>query len=230
MQSEECNSHIAAIIGNARRELLELSARNPLVNFRPHSAKGLAFSHPNVQEVLKWLTQDEAAVRFLPQESKSSQPRPIPTGETKENLYSRLLKTYAEARTLLEEQGINSLYLALGAVVWRESEASQQVRTAPLVLIPVALERKQAGTEFTMSFTGEETGANASFVEKVRNDFGMVMPPLPGDEADDFSSTNVNEYFDAVEKTVSQEGLDRRPGIRSPEPVQLLKAADVPRP
>ncbi len=206
MKGEESNRQIAATIDNARRELLELSARNPLVNFRPHSAKGLVLSHPNVPEILQWLTQDEAAVRFLPQESKSSQPRRIPTGETKENLYSRLLKTYAEARTLLEEQGINSLYLALGAVIWRESESSQQDRTAPLVLIPVALERKEAGTEFTMSFTGEETGANASFVEKVRNDFGMTMPPLPGDEDDDFSSTNVPEYFDAVEKTVSQKG------------------------
>ena len=206
MNSDESISQIAAIIGNARRELLELSARNPLVNFRPHSAKGLALSHPNVQEILKWLTQDEAAVRFLPQESKSSQPRRIPTDEPKENLYSRLLKTYAEARTLLEEQGINSLHLALGAVVWRESEASQQTRKAPLVLIPVALERREAGTEFTMSFTGEETGANASFVEKVRNDFGMTMPPLPGDEEGDFSSTNVHEYFDAVEKTVAQRG------------------------
>ena len=206
MENEQSNSQIAAIINNARRGLLELSARNPLVNFRPHSTKGLVISHPNVQEILKWLTQDEAAVRFLPKESKSGQPRRIPTGETKEILYSRLLKTYTDARTILEEQGVNSLYLALGAVVWRESEASQQVRTAPLVLIPVALERKEAGTEFTMSFTGEETGANASFVEKVRNDFGMIMPPMPGDEADDFSSTNMHEYFDAVEKTVSQKG------------------------
>ena len=206
MTGQEHNSRIAATISNARRELLELSARNPLVNFRPHRAKGLALSHPNVPEILQWLTQDEAAVRFLPQESRSSQPRRIPTGESKENLYSRLLKTYTEARTLLEEQGINSLYLALGAVVWRESETSQQDRMAPLLLIPVALERREAGTEFTMSFTGEETGANASFVEKVRNDFGMVMPPLPGDDADDFSSTDVNEYFDAVAKTVSQKG------------------------
>ena len=109
-------------------------------------------------------------MHFLPQESKSSLPKHIPTDEPNENLYSRLLKTNAEARTLLEEQGINSLHLALGAVVWRESETSQQTRTAPLLLIPVALERKEASTEFTTSFTGEETGANASFVEKVRNE------------------------------------------------------------
>ena len=112
MKGEESNSRIAATIDNARRELLELSARNPLVNFRPHSAKGLALSHPNVPEILQWLTQDEAPVRFLPQESKSSQPRRIPTDEPKENLYSRLLKTSSVTSWGATPSRINSLTAA----------------------------------------------------------------------------------------------------------------------
>jgi len=46
-------------------------------------------------------------------------------------LQSRLLRTYHDARTYIEEQGVNVLFLALGMLAWYEDEQSKVPRRAP---------------------------------------------------------------------------------------------------
>ena len=59
-----------------------------------------------------------------------------------DQLQLRLLNTYHAARTSIEEQGVNILYLALGMLLWFESDSSSIPRRAPLILVPVSLERE----------------------------------------------------------------------------------------
>jgi len=77
--------------------------------------------------------------------------RLTPTG-----LQKRLLDLYVDARTLQEEQGINVLYLGIGYVKWRAPTAPKIDRYAPLVLVPVALERSNAGEKFHLRWQGNE--------------------------------------------------------------------------
>lgn len=50
----------------------------------------------------------------------------LQTRLTSDGLQKRLLSMYYDARTLLEEQGVNVLYLALGQLCWFESPAAQK--------------------------------------------------------------------------------------------------------
>ena len=83
--------------------------------------------------------------------------RLTPTG-----LQKRLLDLYIDARTLQEEQGINVLYLAIGYLKWRAPTAPKVDRYAPLVLVPVALERSNAGEKFHLRWQGDDIQANLS--------------------------------------------------------------------
>ena len=65
----------------------------------------------------------------------------LQTNEPSTKLQSRLRKTEHDARTFIESQGVNTLYLALGMLRWFESTSSQEARKAPLILVPVTLER-----------------------------------------------------------------------------------------
>ena len=56
---------------------------------------------------------------------------------------------YLDARTLEEEQGVNILYLTLGALKWVDSGHAANVRYAPLVLVPAQLARGNAGEKST---------------------------------------------------------------------------------
>lgn len=44
---------------------------------------------------------------------------------------------------MLQEQGYNILYLAVGFLEWTDKSKPKQRNNAPLVLIPVAMERKK---------------------------------------------------------------------------------------
>ncbi len=107
-----------------------------------------------------------------------------------EHLQKRLLEVYYESRTMLEEQGVNVLYLALGQLRYFDPKKPEDVRHAPLVLLPVQLERKTARDRFVVRWSEEDLQENVSLREKLRVDFGLTLPEFPATE--DF---DVSEYF-----------------------------------
>ncbi|MEX5669371.1 DUF4011 domain-containing protein, partial [Pseudomonas neuropathica] len=65
-----------------------------------------------------------------------------------ERLFLQLLRIHSEARAFIEEQGVNTLFLALGFLHWYEADNSETLRKAPLMLLPVTLERSGAKDAF----------------------------------------------------------------------------------
>jgi hypothetical protein len=61
---------------------------------------------------------------------------------TDDALALRLRQLQGDARTAREESGVASLFLAIGAVVWRDPRTPQTPRVAPLAFVPVLLERQ----------------------------------------------------------------------------------------
>ncbi|GAA3934889.1 DUF3320 domain-containing protein [Hymenobacter algoricola] len=122
----------------------------------------------------------------------------LQTAEPQTKLETRLLNTYYAARTSLEEQGVNILYLALGQLTWYEADSSPEPRQAPLLLVPVLLERGTAAERFKLRHTGAETEGNLSLQAKLRAGFGLALP-LP--EADD--DLRPADYFAAVAAAVA---------------------------
>ena len=96
-----------------------------------------------------------------------------------DTLQKRLLKIYYDAQTYQGEQGVNILYLACGFLEWYESPDSDKPRYAPLILIPVKLERQSVGSRFKLSFLDEEITTNLSIQAKLNAEFGIKIPDLP---------------------------------------------------
>ena len=126
----------------------------------------------------------------------------LQTAHSAVRLDRRLRNTLRHARSSIEEQGVNILYLALGALVWYESPSSEVARRAPLVLVPVELDRGSARARFKVQWTAEDIDANLSLDAKLRGDFGLSLPEM-GDDDD----LDVDNYFRQVEETVSE--MDR---------------------
>ena len=216
----------------SRRDLLDVSARNPLVSFRPLRAKGVRVVDEVPREVYRILVAEKKPMYFLAApddapESSSDDPsedivdvpselraligeseaeetddrhvdNKLQTAHSPVRLDTRLRNTLRHAQSSIEEQGVNILYLALGTLVWYEAEASDVARRAPLVLVPVALERGSARARFKVSWTAEEIDANLSLDAKLRGDFGLPLPELG-----DADELDVDDYFRQVEEAVS---------------------------
>jgi len=106
----------------------------------------------------------------------------LQTALRSEKLQTRLLGLFRDAQLIMEEQGVNILYLALGRLKWFEAPQSEIARYAPLLLVPVQLVRKSARERFQLVWREEEPQDNLTLVEKMKADFGLEIPRLSGDE------------------------------------------------
>ncbi len=201
----------------ARRDLLDLGPRNPLLNYRTLRGRGLEIIDEDPTEVFRLLVIEEKRMTFLPASTAPVQTKlavplleqleddssrltdlRLQTDYTSAQLQARLLSTYHAARTSLEEQGVNTLYLALGMLRWTERDDSETVHCAPLILIPVELERSDARDRFHLKYSGDELGENVSLAEKLKMEFGIQrFPGLP-----DADELNIPKYFSQVERLV----------------------------
>lgn len=235
---DEQGTSIASRLEASRKDLLDLGLRNPLLNYRPSSSKGIEVVDELPTEVFRILVREGRTMTFKagpespvaetsgghedlasaaaptetdfptpllqPDEPSSGGPaerhldRQLQTTVSSEKLQSRLLRTERDARTFMEEQGVNLLFLALGMLRWYEAESSEEVRKAPLVLVPVSLDRSDAMQRFRLSYTGEELWENLSLKAKLKLEFGISLPEMA--EHEDLS---VEEYFDALDRAVA---------------------------
>lgn len=122
----------------------------------------------------------------------------LQTALTSEKLQRRLLALYYDAKTYEEEQGVNILYLALGFLKWYEDEKSDRARFAPLLLVPVRLDRQSATTKFKIRYTEDDVTTNLSLQARLREDFGIALPEVP-----DVEEIIPSRYFDEVAAATS---------------------------
>jgi very-short-patch-repair endonuclease len=122
----------------------------------------------------------------------------LQTRLTSEGLQKRLFDIWYDAKTLEEEQGVNILYLAIGLLRWYEDESSDVVRHAPLVLLPVSLERSSAAERFQLKGRGEPPSPNITLQAKLKAEFGIVI-----EDFTDEDDLDLPTYIAKVAETVS---------------------------
>jgi len=111
-------------------------------------------------------------------------------------------KIASEARTVIEETGANMLYLMFGYLEYFDSEDSERTLHAPLLSMPVALNRGNIDPEtrtylYELTHTGEDVTENVTLREKLRSQFRMELPDLDDEDTPD-------AYFAKIEKAVSK--------------------------
>jgi very-short-patch-repair endonuclease/DNA polymerase III delta prime subunit len=103
----------------------------------------------------------------------------LQTSLSAESLDKSLRRIADQARTSLEEQGVNTLFLALGMLHYKEAEVSDEVLRAPLILLPVTLHRKSARAGYTLEASDDDPIVNMALAEYLRRTHGVVLPELP---------------------------------------------------
>ncbi len=93
-----------------------------------------------------------------------------------EDLDDRLVEIFRHARTSLEETGANTLYLAIGFLKWFETPQSQKPRRAPLLLLPLVIERLSVQDGFRFVLDDAEPRLNRTLLQFLQRDFELRVP------------------------------------------------------
>lgn len=117
-------------------------------------------------------------------------------------LDAALVDLYRTARSDLDEGGANTLFLAIGLLKWKKSADDPKSYSAPLILLPIKLERKSALSGVTMSMLDEEPRFNLTLLELLRHDFALNILGLDGELPTDESGIDVEGIWNTVRRAV----------------------------
>jgi RecA/RadA recombinase len=202
---EEKPTTAASRIDRWQKKLLDLTLRNRLLNF-PDSKKTIPFLCTDVAYLEDRLANG-AAIRVisLPEQNplgerdaalyrdvhgrdlqrgfaaealvRDELPSPLDTRQ----LEARLIDLYRQVRNDFAEGGANTLFLAVGFLRWKKKPEDERSYRAPLLLVPVKLERRSASSRFTIRFHEDEPRFNATLLQFLERDFDLKLPQFVGE-------------------------------------------------
>lgn len=207
LHTHVANEHGADRLDRWKRNLLDLSLFNRLLNFRS-SQKTLSLLPHSLAKLEDALVRGRAfqiEASELRASSEQGRPQLIVLNESshpwarerfeqnaliaphdENTLTRRLTAIYRAARLSIEENGSNTLYLALGFLRWRREEGSHRSHVAPLLLVPLTLERRSVREGYRIRRSDEEISFNTTLLELLKVEYGLLIPgldPLPEDES-----------------------------------------------
>lgn len=209
-----------------QKKLLDLTLRNRLLNF-PDSRKTIAFLCTDLAYLEDRLSSG-AGVRLisLPEQNPLGQRdaalyrevhgRDLHKGFAADalrrdelaspldarQLESRLIELYRQVKNDFAEGGANTLFLAVGFLRWKKKPEDERVYRAPLLLVPVKLERRSAGSRFTLRFHEDEPRFNATLLQFLERDFDLRLPQFAGDLPVDDNGIDVPRLLEAMRQAV----------------------------
>lgn len=210
-----------------KRSLLDLSKRNRLLNLK-ESRTAIPIFCPNPAEMedriadgkrmklvappirrgkdseidaalRKLRTGDDLDVKFATDALSRNE---IVANIDEKSLEKGTIELYRKARSDMQEGGANTLFLAIGMLRWRPTGETVRSYRAPLILLPVKLERKSARSQPYLSNHDDDPVFNLTLIEMLRQDFEISLPELAGELPTDHSGIDVPRIWDIVRARV----------------------------
>ncbi|MGH2531278.1 MAG: DUF3320 domain-containing protein [Thermomicrobiales bacterium] len=206
-----------------QQELLDLTNRNRLLNFRfsPSRPSSLQLIAPQVDALYALLQTKSALVigNDPPEKTEDSEesqdaaaalaelsepPRITKPGTALSSMPSDrtnrvALRLLARARSSEQEQGINILFAVFGLLKWQEKPGEETWRYAPLVMLPLKIEERAREGSFLISAAGEDPEFNQTLGERLKSDFGLTLDVSMDEE------TSLADVFSEVRAAVAKQ-------------------------
>jgi very-short-patch-repair endonuclease len=224
-----------------KRSLLDLSKRNRLLNLRS-SATAIPIFCPDPAQLEDRLAQRKR-IRLIPPPPRpgaAGAPDPqlhhLRTGDDMAERFAaaalernevvanleagllekRAIELYRKARADFEEGGANTLFLVLGTLRWQPPGDAGASYRAPLILLPVRLERKSAASAPYLTAHEDEPTFNLTLLQMLRQDFEIDLAGVAGPLATDEHGIDVRGIWEKVRGRVREV-----PGLEVVEEVVL---------
>lgn len=221
--SDESPTTALGRIERWQRKLLDLSLANRLLNFR-ETRLSLPLLCPDIAALEDRLADGDSLRLLALEDENAVAGRDLPADEaraiasglaqdallkgqiavplTQRDMANRLTELYRKARSDIAEGGTNTLFLAIGFLRWKRSEGDPKSYRAPLLLLPVKLERRSAQSEFRLSMFEDEIRINATLLELLKRDFELRIPGLEGELPRDANGVDIARILEMFRRGI----------------------------
>ena len=234
MGAEAASTKLLEKLEAQRKLLLDLGARNKLINFK-HSGPNSRSKKQNYLRIV-----DEVPELILEKLSQESRFQLVAKPEQAK--YEVDLKLLADLPALgsqhsdeliqvieeepiftlscekirsenilgLQEKGINILNIAIGFIHWHEKKGTRatEERYSPLLLLPVQISREKSPNGYLYFVNGgdDDVSINVSLWRKLSEDEGITLPELPLDED---GQPILTEFFQSIRSLIEERNKDK---------------------
>ncbi|NHN85945.1 DUF3320 domain-containing protein [Acetobacter musti] len=144
---------------------------------------------------------DEAALTYARDALKRGE---LLVDRTEQALQAALTEIYRRAQAAEQEGGSNILFLTIGALAWTKKEGDKPW-LAPLILVPVTLERPSVKSGFFLRAHSDDSRVNITLLEMLREDYALRFPELEGDTLpEDEAGLDVSRIVDIFRARIRQ--------------------------
>ncbi|WBA10111.1 DUF4011 domain-containing protein [Salinivibrio kushneri] len=212
-----------------QRKLLDLTKRNPLLNVKSSALKLFCPDLASLEDMLaadqifSFISAEETP---LVDKARSAEVFRLNTGadlhrefalqqlnnkkliinDTVKRKDAKLVDLLRKAKNDLEEGGSNTLFLAIGMLRWKEIPESDKSFRAPLILLPVKLERRSAQAPVKMrQLPDEEPIFNLTLIEMLQIDYDINLDRLRHELPEDESGVDVEEVWNIVRAAIKEQ-------------------------
>ena len=112
------------------------------------------------------------------------------------NPLTAIKNIHKKAREFIEETGVNVAYMAFGFIHWKESDSSNYIFRAPILLVPIQLEQASAVDPYFIKSTEDDVIVNPTFAYKMDAEYGVKLP--------DYSDEGLSVYLEKVKRLVAK--------------------------
>lgn len=201
-------------IANWKKNLIDMSKRNTLLNFKPKRTNSVNFLD-DPSSLYRSLVMEEKQeldceklktqfsieiekINFMTIESVEKKKR---IAEETQNYNKILNKLRTAARTRLSEQGINISYLSFGLLKWKETQltSTSDYYFAPILLVPATLRKVSANVSYKLSLFEDEIVINPFLTHMLLEQHGIKLPEL----SDDPTSISITELWTKINELIA---------------------------
>ncbi|MDR1069222.1 MAG: DUF4011 domain-containing protein [Gracilibacteraceae bacterium] len=205
-----------------KKQLLDLSKRNKMINYREAKRATLKILEPEFTELFNRLAVSEEELTFQRPVDKDSDlrtfsmlslletlsyPIPVHAGDVKAEgslLERRIALNNLRLKSKLarDEQGTNILYLSFGFIEWRENNtANAQWLKSPVLMMPVSLKLESIKAPYTLLRYDDDIEVNPTLDYLFNERYGIDLPAfeLSGEES-------IGQYMRTIEEIADRHG------------------------
>ena len=189
-----------------RKNLVDTSLRNRLLDIKESRLGCLRLSSPGPQEIYRQIV--ERKMSFEVELGSEGEASITPRGEKVLSNVEKgkgdrsLMIMRTKAREAMREQGVNILFLTIGVLEWSSEGTQGEKVRSPLLLVPVELVRSGPLDPYVLKQAGEEITVNPTLAHKLRSELSLTLPALPAENFD------LAAYLDSVRQVFLRLGWE----------------------
>ncbi|MDO4571296.1 MAG: DUF4011 domain-containing protein [Planctomycetia bacterium] len=180
-----------------KKLLLDMGRRNALIHLNENAAGCLKITSPDMREQFRRIVADEEQLAFPyagkitfdengEEQYENHEPGDLQTSLRLGDLFKKLKWIRSKARDALNEQGVNTLYLAFGGLRWNVG-TKQEEYFSPILLVPAILSIESLISPYKIENLDDDIAVNPALSYKLSIECGVQLPDYEvGTPAEDY--------------------------------------------